>query len=85
MEAPFEIGDRVEPDQLRTWKYVGLRERPGRDKHSVRRFKKGDWRLDVRAHKDPHSPLRVVSIRTLVEDDQHWTETRARLMRNKHN
>ena len=39
MEAPFEIGERVHPDQLRTWEYVGLSGKPGRDKHSVRRFK----------------------------------------------
>ena len=81
MEAPFSVGERVNREQLRTWEYVGLSGKPGIDKHSVRRFKKGDWTLEVRAHKDPLSPTRVVSIRTLAEDDQIWSETRTRLMR----
>lgn len=85
MEAPFEIGDRVHPDQLRTWEYVGLSGKPGRDKHSVRRFRKGEWTLEVHARRDPQSSSRVVSIRTLAQDTQHWAETRARLMRHKHN
>jgi hypothetical protein len=83
MEAPFKTGERVHPDQLRTWEYVGLSGKPGHDKRSVRRFKKGDWRLEVHAHKDPRALSRVVSIRTLAEDDEHWTETRMRLMRHK--
>lgn len=83
VEAPFRIGDRVTRDQLRTWEYVGLSGKPGRDKHSMRRFKKGDWTLEVGAQKNPRSPTRVVSIRTLAEDEEHWAETRARLMRHK--
>jgi hypothetical protein len=83
MEAPFEVGDRLRPDQLWTWEYVGLSGKPGRDKHSVRRFKKGEWILEVRAHKDPSSVSRVVSIRTLAEDGEYWAETRKRLMRHK--
>lgn len=84
MEAPFEIGERIHPDQLRTWEYIGLSGMPGRDKHPVRRFKKGDWTLEVHAHKNPNSSSRVVSIRTLAEDDQYWAETRTRLMRHKY-
>lgn len=83
MEPPFKTGERVHPDQLQTWEYVGLSGMPGRDKHSVRRFKKGDWTLEVRAHKNPRSPSRVASIRTLSEDDDYWAETRTRLMRHK--
>ena len=82
VEAPFRIGERVEPDQLQTWEYVGLSGKPGLDEHSVRRFRKGDWTLEVRAHKDPHSPTRVVSIRTRAEDGEYWAETRTRLMRH---
>ena len=83
MEAPFAIGERVHPDQLQTWEYVGLSGKPGRDKHSVRRFKRGDWILEVQAHKNPNPSSRVASIRTLAEDDQYWAETRTRLMRHK--
>jgi hypothetical protein len=83
VEAPFMIGERVHPDQLRTWEYVGLSGKPGRDKDSVRRFKKGDWALEMRAHKNPRSLSRVVSIRTLAEDHEYWTESRTRLMKRK--
>jgi len=83
VEAPFEIGERIHPDQLQTWVYAGLTGKPGRDKHAVRRFTKGDWTMEVRAHKDPRTPSRVVSIRTLAEDDEYWVETRMRLMRHK--
>jgi hypothetical protein len=83
MEAPFKIGERIHPDQLIAWEYVGLTGKPGQDKHAVRSFKKGDWRLEVRAHRSPRAMSRVVSIRTLAEDDKHWTETRMRLMRHK--
>ena len=83
MKAPFEIGDRVNPDQLRNWEYLGLSGKPGRDRHSVRRFRKGDWTLEMRAYKDPRSPSRVVSIRTLAEDDEHWSEARSRLMKHQ--
>jgi len=83
MEAPFKIGERVHPDQFRTWEYVGLSGKPGRDKHSVRRFKKGDWILEVQAQKNTSSSSRVVSIRTLAEDDQYWAEARTRLKRHK--
>jgi hypothetical protein len=83
VEAPFSVGDRVSRDQLRAWEYVGLSGKPGIDKHPVRRFKKGHWTLEVHAHKNPLSPSRVVSIRTLAEDDQLWAETRTRLMRHR--
>lgn len=83
MEAPFGVGERVDPEQFGTWEFVGLSGRPGLDKHSVRRYKNVDWTLEVRAHQDPRSSTRVVSIRTLAEDAHHWSETRARLMRHK--
>jgi DNA-binding transcriptional MerR regulator len=83
METAFEIGEQVHPDQLRTWEYVGLSRKPGVDKSSIRRFRKGDWILEVRALKDPYALSRVVSIRTLEKDPDLWAETRMRLMRHK--
>ncbi len=83
MTAPFTIGERVRPSQITTWEYLGLSGTPGLDKQSVRRFKKGEWILELYAHESPRATTRVVSIRTLAEDDQHWSETRARLMRHK--
>ena len=84
-EAPFEIGERVARDQLITWEYTGLTGKPGRDANAVRRFRKGDWILELSAQRNPVATARVVSIRTLAEDDRYWTETRARVMRHTHN
>lgn len=81
--SPFEIGERVHRDQLLTWEYTGLSGKPGRDAHAVRRFRKGDWVLELHAHESPGATSRVVSIRTLAEDDKHWAGTRERLMRHK--
>jgi len=83
MEAPFRVGERINQDQLRGWEYLGLSGKPGLDKDSVRRFKKGDWTLEVRAYKDPRAATRVVAIRTRAEDDHFWAETRTRLMRHR--
>ncbi len=82
-QIPFEVGEQVTPDQLLSWEYKGVTGKPGRDKHSVRRFKKGEWVLEVRAHKDPAARTRVLSIRTQSQDAVHWLETRQRLMRHR--
>ena len=82
-DAPFEVGQRVAPSQLLTWTYAGLTGKPGRDKHAVRRFTKGHWTLEMQAHENRRANARVVSIRTLEEDANHWQETRDRLMRNR--
>ena len=69
MEAPFKTGERVHPDQLRTWEYVGLSGKPGRDKHSVRRFKKGDWTLEVHARRirtHPHGSCPSARLRRMT-------------------
>jgi hypothetical protein len=81
--APFEIGERVHPDQLISWVYTGLSGKPGKDKDAVRRFKKGSWILEVRAHEISTRVTRVVSIRTQDEDESHWKETRERRMRHR--
>jgi len=82
-QAPFKVGERIQTEDLSTWHYAGLSGRPGRDKHAVRRFIKGEWSLEVLAHIDPRRSTRVVSIRTREEDAAHWKETRQRLMRNR--
>ena len=82
-KAPFEIGDRVDQNELTSWIYTGLSGKPGRDKHAVRRFKKGMWVLEVHAHVRPDEISRVVSIRSSDADEEFWSETRDRLMRNK--
>lgn len=82
-EAPFEVGERVHPNQLISWVYTGLSGKPGRDDAPVRRFKKGSWILEMHAHEKSMSPSRVVSIRTFDEDTTHWQETRERRMRHK--
>ena len=82
-KAPFEIGDRVGQNELTSWNYTGLSGKPGKDKHAVRRFKKGMWVLEVQAHVRPDRPTRVVSIRTSDADEQFWSETRDRVARNR--
>jgi hypothetical protein len=82
-KAPFEVGDRIDQNELATWVYTGLSGKPGVDKHAVRRFKKGMWVLEVRAHVRPEKPSRVVAIRSADEDELFWSETRDRLMRHK--
>ena len=82
-DMPFRIGERIRPDQLATWNYIGLSGRPGRDRHAVRRYRKGDWVLEIHATLSFKNPSFVTSIRTAAEDDAFWKETRQRLMRNK--
>ena len=82
-QAPFEIGDEVTPDQLLTWKYAGLTEKPGVDKHAVQRFTKGIWTVEVVAHNKRDLPTRVVSVWTVDEDQIYWSTTRQRLMRHR--
>lgn len=82
-EAPFRVGERVRPDQLVTWTYTGLSGRPGLDKHAVRRYRKGEWILEIRANPKSGTVSVVTSIRTADQDDQFWKDTRHRLMRNK--
>lgn len=81
--TPFEVGERVSPRDLISWVYTGLSGRPGKDKGAVRRFKKGSWVLEVRAHINPAQTSRVVSIRSSEADTMHWQETRQRLMRHR--
>jgi len=80
---PFQIGERVHQTQLLSWVFTGLSGKPGKDENAVRRFKKGSWVLELRAHEKPARASRVVSIRTSDEDEIHWRETRQRLMRHK--
>lgn len=82
-EAPFEIGDRVDQSDLTSWIYTGLSGKPGKDKHAARRFRKGMWVLEVYAHERPDKTSRVVSIRSTDADQDFWSETRDRLMRNR--
>jgi hypothetical protein len=81
--SPFEVGERVHPDQLISWEYKGITGKPGLDTHAARRFVKGDWVVELRAHKDPAARTKVLSIRTRQQDAAHWSETRQRLMRHR--
>lgn len=74
--APFDVGERLNADQLLSWNYKGLTGKPGIDTHAVRRFTKGCWVLEVEANKNPSASTRVVSIRTEDQDDTHWRQTR---------
>ena len=82
-KAPYEVGDRIDQNELIGWVYTGLSGRPGKDKHAVRRFKRGMWVLEVHAHTRPDRSSRVVSIRSSDEDEHFWSETRDRLMKHK--
>lgn len=78
-DTPFQIGERVRPSQLVAWAYAGLTGKPDKDPHAVRRYKKGQWVLEIRAYGDRTRPARVMSIRTSAEDDQHWKNARQRM------
>lgn len=82
-DTPYQVGDRVDTKELISWVYTGLSGKPGKDKDAVRRFKKGIWVLELRAHENPGRASRVVSIRTSDADEVHWQETRQRQMRHK--
>ena len=82
-KAPYDVGDRIDQNELKSWVYSGLTGKPGRDKHTVRRFTKGMWVLEVHAHVRRDAPSRVVSIRSSDADEVFWSETRDRLMSHK--
>ena len=53
------------------WTYTGLTGTPDVDPAAVRRFSKGDWILELRAHGNRNRASSVMSIRT-IEQDRHW-------------
>ena len=71
--APFEVGDRVAPDRLFGWSYVGLRGLADQPDAS-RRYTKGVWVLQLRAYANKSRPARILSLRTESEDKQWWNE-----------
>ncbi|HET6470205.1 MAG TPA: hypothetical protein VFG38_00090 [Pseudomonadales bacterium] len=81
--APYEVGQLVRPHELYGWTYTGLQGKPGAAE-SVRRYVKGDWVLQVRAHSDPRRNAAVVSIRTCAQDSQWWSVERTRLRQFTH-
>ena len=83
-DAPYEVGQFVRPQELYSWTYTGLQGKPGIDVDSVRRYVKGDWVLQIRAHSDQRRSAAVVSIRTSAQDAQWWTAERSRLGRRVH-
>lgn len=70
---PFELGERVLPDDLIGWVYTGLFGKPG-EPDASRRYVKGIWVLELIAHIDRKRSTRVVTIRTQSEDKQWWAE-----------
>jgi hypothetical protein len=36
--TPFDVGDRVLPEELVGWTFTGLSGKPGKDSNAVRRF-----------------------------------------------
>jgi hypothetical protein len=76
--APYEVGNRVRLQELYGWTYTGLQGKPGVDAHAVRRYVKGDWVLEIRAHEDQRRIASVVSIRTREQDAQWWAAKRSR-------
>jgi hypothetical protein len=79
-EPPFLIGDWVVPKTLIGWSYSGLAGRPD-DPSAVRRYRKGDWVLELSARSNVALRARVVAIRTTLEDDAWWSDERRRRAR----
>lgn len=82
--TPYEVGHRVHLQELYGWTYTGLEGKPGIDTHAVRRYVKGDWVLEIRAHTDQRRSAAVVSIRTREQDTQWWAAERSRRTRSAH-
>ncbi len=76
--APFEVGERIRPNQLVGWTYTGLKGKPDEDPDSVRRYQKGAWVLEIRAFADQSRLARIVAIRTREEDAVWWQNERQR-------
>jgi len=57
--------------------------RPDADRDAVRRYRKGDWILELRAFVDRNRPARVVAIRTRAEDERWWSDERMRRLTSK--
>jgi hypothetical protein len=69
---PFGVGDKVRPNQLFDWTYTGLKGKPDKERDAVRRYRKGQWIIEVRAHSDRSRLARVMSVRTIAQDDAYW-------------
>ncbi len=76
--SPFKAGDRVRPSELLGWACTGLTGKPDVDPKAVRRYRKGDWVLELTAYNDWRIAARVVSCRTVQEDQQWWRNARTR-------
>ena len=74
---PFSVGDLVRPSALHGWTYTGLAGKPD-DPAALRRYRKGEWVLELRARANVSLQTRVVSIRTTAEDDMWWAAERRR-------
>jgi hypothetical protein len=74
---PFRVGEWVTPAVLAGWTYSGLAGRPDAPS-SVRRYRRGDWVLEVRARSNSALNARIVAIRTKEEDELWWADERRR-------
>jgi len=59
------------------WTYVGLTGKPDQPE-ALRRYRKGDWVLELRARSNVALQTRVVTIRTTAEDEIWWAAERHR-------
>ena len=76
--SPFSVGDKVRPKELIGWIYTGLQGIPDKERDAVRRYRKGQWVMEVRAHSDRYRFARVMSIRTIAQDAAYWSDQRQR-------
>ena len=76
--APFSAGDKVRPNDLVGWTYTGLQGKPDKERDAVRRYRKGQWVLEIRAHSDRSRLARVMSVRTIAQDQAYWSDRRQR-------
>jgi hypothetical protein len=74
--TPFDVGDRVLPEELVGWTFTGLSGKPGKDSNAVRRFTRGDWVLEIRALEQRKRRTTVVAIRTRAQDEEWWRDQR---------
>ncbi len=78
---PFAVGEQIRPNHLVAWTYTGLRGKPNKERDAVRRYRKGQWVIQIRACTDRSRLSRVMSVRTIEQDNQYWSDERQRRIR----
>ena len=76
--APHRVGEKVCPNELLGWVCTGLQGKPDKERAAVRRYRKGQWVMEVPAYSDRSRFAGVMSVRTVAQDEAYWSNRRQR-------